>query len=139
MPLDENVSFLIKCYSLQNMHSQSFQIASVLWALLCLELLFHQLSFHIPYRGKFSQGPNFRDFHDPRPKHKNKNSKNFTNFCVNIFEHVFFFHACVLCTSSVDLTTVLYLFTPADNILFSLTCRTSSVPVILATIKGHDQ
>ena len=29
------------------LHSQSFQIASVLWALLCLELLFHQLSFHV--------------------------------------------------------------------------------------------
>ena len=72
MPLDENVSFLIKCYSLQNMHSQSFQIASVLWALLCLELLFHQLCFHIPYRGKFSRGPNFRDFRDPQPKHTKK-------------------------------------------------------------------
>ena len=96
MPLDENVSFLIKCYSLQNVHSQSFQIASVLWALLCLELFFHQLLFHIPYRGKFSRGPNFRDIHDPRPKHKKKepqnmNSKNFANFCVNFFEHVFFF------------------------------------------------
>ena len=122
MPLDENISFLIKCYnSLQNMHSQSFQIASVLWALLCLELLFHKLSFHIPYRGKFSRGPNFCDFHDPRPKHKNKNSKNFTNFCVNVFEHAFFFTLVFCVLVSIDLTTVLYLFTPADNVLLSLT------------------
>ena len=27
----------------------------------------------IPYSGKFSRGPNFRDFRDPRPKRENKN------------------------------------------------------------------
>ena len=29
--------------------------------------------FQIPYSGKFSRGPNFRDFRDPRPKRENKN------------------------------------------------------------------
>ena len=29
----------------------------------------------VPYSGKFSRGPNFRDFHDPRPKRENKNRK----------------------------------------------------------------
>ena len=29
--------------------------------------------FKVPYSGKFSRGPNFRDFRDPRPKRENKN------------------------------------------------------------------
>ena len=32
----------------------------------------HAISL-VPYSGKFSRGPNFRDFHDPRPKRENKN------------------------------------------------------------------
>ena len=31
------------------------------------------LYFAIPYSGKFSWGPNFRDFRNPRPKRENKN------------------------------------------------------------------
>ena len=27
----------------------------------------------VPYSGKFSRGPNFRNFRDPRPKRENKN------------------------------------------------------------------
>ena len=30
-------------------------------------------AINLPYSGKFSQGPNFHDFRDPRPKRKNKN------------------------------------------------------------------
>ena len=31
---------------------------------------------YIPYSGKFSRGPNFRDFRNPRPKCENKNCEN---------------------------------------------------------------
>ena len=30
----------------------------------------------LPYSGKFSRGPNFRDFRDPRPKRENMNREN---------------------------------------------------------------
>ena len=41
----------------------------------------------VPYSGKFSRGPNFRDFRDPRPKRENKNPQDMKP---EKFEHVNF-------------------------------------------------
>ena len=40
-----------------------------------LNVFRHQLK-DIPHSGKFSRGPNFRDFRDPQPKRENKNHEN---------------------------------------------------------------
>ena len=67
----------------------------------------------VPYSGKFSRGPNFRDFRYPRPKRENKNRENCTR---EKFSHVRFVH------QSRCLTMALHrYFKPSDDLLPSPT------------------
>ena len=95
-------------------------------------------SFYIPYSGKFSQGPNFRNFRNPWPKCENKNREiNWRCELLREYLDLWKLRMCVLCAIiSLDLMTSLHhYFKLADDVLPSLTGDLSS-SVSLVTIKG---